>query len=478
MKYRSRAVVAIVLAGLLCASLEAQAAQFTQLVRRVPGGTTVLVMVDVDRLLASPIAAANGWKDKLSKDFERRPLLLPPRAHKLLRAIDVDLETRSAASEITLLEVSKGMTLEKIADRQKGYLEEIANTKVAWLPKGAYGVKLTDEQFAFLFPSNRQTLARWLRDKSGQTPQYLFDSAREMNANNGPQVMVAVDLEDFVEPGSLVERLREFVSLGESKDKLESMAKVLEGIRGARFNVTFEKDASVRLVVNFDAEVGVLAPVAKALLLEVLGRQGLAIDEADDWVATAEGRQLVFSGKLSDSGLMRLSTLLELPSDLIDDPEVNADAENPALYATQAYYKKVQGLLDDLFQKKKQSFGQYAQWAEQYAQKIDRLPLLNVDKEMQDYGTRISDLLRTGAKSFKGVGIRSAGRQSQVWNSGYVTYGYYGWSTYDASGQEKRAIRGQEKATGAMDAAEMRRLIDAEAAAIRKVMVDRYKVEF
>jgi hypothetical protein len=256
------------------------------------------------------------------------------------------------------------------------------------------------------------------------------------------------------------------------------MAKVLEGIRGARFNVTFDKDTSVRLVVNFDADVGILAPVAKALLLEVLGRQGLAIDEAEDWTATAEGRQLVFSGKLSDSGLMRLSTLLELPSDLIDDPEVNADAENPALYATQAYYKKVQGLLDDLFHKKKQSFGQYAQWAEQYAQKIDRLPLLNVDKEMQDYGTRISDLLRTGAKSFKGVGIRSAGRQSQVWNSGYVTYGYYGWSTYDASGQEKRAIRGQEKATGAMDAAEMRRLIDAEAAAIRKVMVDRYKVEF
>ena len=54
----------------------------------------------------------------------------------------------------------KGISLDNIATRQKGYVEEIANIKTVWIPKGAYGVKLTDEQFAFMFPSNRQALAR------------------------------------------------------------------------------------------------------------------------------------------------------------------------------------------------------------------------------------------------------------------------------------------------------------------------------
>src|SRR5262249_31999312 len=153
---------------------------------------------------------------------------------------------------------------------------------------------------------------------------------------------------------------------------------VLEGVRGAKFAVTVDKAASGSVIVDFDRDVAPLATVAKPLILEIMSNRGLALDEADDWQATAMSRQLALSGPLTASGLMRLSSLLELPSDLIEDPEENVDASNPVIYATQAHYKTVQRLLEDLFAKKKQSFGQYAQWAEQYAQKIDRLPLLNV----------------------------------------------------------------------------------------------------
>jgi len=452
-------------------------AEFPALLKRVPGESNVLVLVDADRLFASPMAQELGWKKKLTQDATQRPLLLPPTAHKLVRAISIDIPTQETAFEITLLEASKGVTLSTIAQKQQGYIEKIANVETAWLPQGAYGVKLGSDLFGFMFPANRQQLSRWLRERSGQVSPYLLESTRDMKAR-GPQLVVAVDLEDAIDSVDLDSRLESFASLGNPNPDMKAVKSVIESIRGARLAVTFDREATGRLVVDFERDAAPLEPIARELILEVLSNRGLLFDEAEEWKAAVEKKQLTFAGKLGDSGLMRLSSLLELPSDLIDDQETETDADNPMLYATQAHYKAVQALLDDLFGKKKQSFGQYAQWAEQYAKKIDRLPLVNVDKDMQQYSARISELLRDGAVAFKGVGIRSAGRQSQVWTSSYVTYGYYGWRNYNASGEQKRSIRGEERARGATDAAQMKQMIDEESGAIRKVMADRYKVNF
>lgn len=453
------------------------AAEFPALLKRVPGDTNVLVMVDADRLFATPMAEEKGLKKKLSQDAAQRPLLLPPNAHKLIRALSVDTTTQETSFEITLIEAAKGVTLSTIAQKQQGYIEKIANVETAWLPQGAYGVKLGNDLFGFLFPANRQQLSRWVREKSGQISPYLLDAAKEMKPR-GPQLILAIDLEDAIDSVDLAAKLEKFTSLGDKSVDIKAVTGVIESLRGARMAVTFDREATGRLVVDFERDAAPLKPIAKSLIMDVLSSRGMTFDEAEEWEASVDKKQLMFGGKIGDSGLMRLSSLLELPSALIDDGEGDVDASNPALYATQAHYKSVQALLDDLFGKKKQSFGQYAQWAEQYAKKIDRLPLVNVDKEMQEYSARVSELLRDGAVAFKGVGIRSAGRQSQVWNSSGVTYGYYGYRNYDISGQQKRAIRGEEKSRGASDAAQMKQMIDEESAAIRKVMADRYKVNF
>lgn len=458
-------------------TMRVTAADFPVLLKRVPREVNVLVLVDIDRLLATPMAQDQGWKKKLSPEAPQRPLFLPPGVHKLVRTMSVDLNDQSTTFEITLLEMPKGKTIEKLAEKHQGYVETISNNKVAWLPKGAYCVKLTDELFGAMFPANRQFLSRWLREgTSGQASTYLSDAAREMKPK-GPQIILAIDLEDALDTSALEARLKDLTSLGDSKENLAAIAKVLEGIRGARLSVTIDKGAKASLLVNFDRDVAPLKAVAKPLILEIMGNRGLSLDEAHDWQVKTDGRQLTFEGDLTESGLMRLSSIFELPTDLIDDPEENTDAANPVLYATQAHYKTVQRLTDDLFAKKKQSFGQYAQWAEQYAQKIDRLPLLNVDKDMQAYSADIANVLRGGALDFKGVGIRSGSQTSQLSGGSYVTYDYYGWRSYDTTAQ-KRAIRGRERAKGAMDAAQMKQQIDQASAAIRKVMVERYKVEF
>lgn len=452
------------------------ASEFPILLKRVPGEANVLVLVDVDRMLTSPMAQERGWKKKLSQDVAQRPMLLPPGAHKLVRAVSVDLNNQAATFEITLLEVPRGMMLSKIAEKRQGYVEKVAGVDAAWLPQGAFAVKLADDLLGLLFPSNRQFLSRWLRERNGQASRFLMDAAYDMKAN-GPQVMIAIDLEDFVAPGSLAERLKEFASLGESAESLQAMAKVLEGVKGITFGTTFDKHAKARLTVTFEGDAAVLKPIAKPFILSVMASHGLTIDEAEDWQASIDGRKVIFEGELKESGIMRLSSLLELPTDLIDNPEEQTAAENPVLYATQAHYKAVQKLVDDLFGKKWQTFGQYGQWADQYAKKIDRLPLLNVDKDMQEYSGHIAKLLRMGSSDFRGVGIRTGAREGQVTGSGFVTYGY-GWGEYYSAEATKGAIRTQERAVGATSSVEMKRQIDEASAAIRKTMVDRYKVNF
>jgi len=467
--------------GLLPVGSGVRGAEFSALMRRVPGEANVLVLVDVERVFASPIARERGWQKKVAAEGELHSLLLPPGARKLVRAITLDLDTSEMRSELTLLDLPKGPALEKVAARHQGYVEQIANTEAAWFPQGAFGVKLAADQYALMFPANRQSLSRWLRERNGQASTWLLQSATQLKAR-GPQLVLALDLEGAVPTKGLEERLKQSATLGPGAANVAEMARVIGSARGAYFTVEFGEGAIGTLVVEFERDAAPLGEVGKGVLLGALANHGVAVDELADWQVKVTGKSLSLTGTLTDSGLMRLSSVVELPSDLIDDPEEKTDAGNPQLYATQAHYKAVQRLTDDLFAKKKQSFGQYAQWAEQYAKKIDRLPLLNVDEEMQQYSAQVAELLRQGAVAFRGVGIRSAGRQSQVWTSNYVNYGYSGnrWyaGNYNAGEQEKRSIRGEEVSQGATDAASMKQQIDDASAEIRRKMVAKYKVEF
>jgi hypothetical protein len=132
------------------------AIEFSGMLGRVPGETNLLVMIDADRLFDSPLARAEGWKKKMAQQQDLHPVLLPAGAQKLVRAIEIDLHSRVQSKEITLLDFPKGPSLQKIANRQQGYLEKVANTDVAWLPQGAYGTRLGNDLYGFLFPANRQ----------------------------------------------------------------------------------------------------------------------------------------------------------------------------------------------------------------------------------------------------------------------------------------------------------------------------------
>jgi hypothetical protein len=159
--------------------------------------------------------------------------------------MSVDLEVHETTFEVTVLELSKGLTLDAVAKRHQGYVEKIANTESAWLPQGAYCSKLADDTFGVLFPANRQVFSRWMRDRTATLPMYLSLAVGDLTAR-GPQRVMAIDLEDAVSASSLESKLEAFTTLTNSSAEPKALARILESILGAKLMVTFNERATGR----------------------------------------------------------------------------------------------------------------------------------------------------------------------------------------------------------------------------------------
>ena len=111
---------------------------------------------------------------------------------------------------------------------------------------------------------------------------------------------------------------------------------------------------------------------------------------------------------------------------------------NPKAAASLAYYKAINTLIDELEVKqgaKKQSFQRVGIWHSKYAEKIDALPLLNVDEELLNWGAKVSSMLRALASSFAGIELSLGTVQkyktaytvtSPAYWGGVGAYGAYG----------------------------------------------------
>src|SRR5262249_3858672 len=140
-----------------------------------------------------------------------------------------------------------------------------------------------------------------------------------------------------------------------------------------------------------------------------LEQRGMALDDLQSWAVTHDKKSISLHGELSSSGLLRFGSLFELPQIDLDPSEEPVAADKPQLYATQNHFKAVNKLLDDLLAQKKDAntWGQLGMWIDQYAKRIDRLPLVNVDPDMTAYSAGVADDLRQISSSIKGAGIRS-----------------------------------------------------------------------
>ncbi|TWU25612.1 hypothetical protein [Bythopirellula polymerisocia] len=476
----------------------AQCGEFDQLLAKVPASANTLVLIDVEQTLQSPLAQQEGWGKKLELAYVERPIFLPPEAKKLVLAAALQpSDDFSQLWELGVMELSESVSMRSIARSEGGYLDTIDGSEAAWTPSDAYFVELSRQELGVMFPAERQFVSRWLSFAKKNTEVALTDYLKQATrlTNEKVQILMAIDLANVVQPHEVIQKIEASPLLKKTGLSAEEIVPLLTSLQGATLRVAVGKDVQAQLRVDFASDIAPLEPVAKELVLSVLGDLGANISDLESWKLSVKDRAIHMEGPLSQDGQRRVFSVIELPStkfsQLKDSTgESQSSEETPESEIREAslvYFRSIDVLIKDLRRDLKGNKASAAVM-ERYSRKIDRMPILNVDPELLEFGAQLATTLRSMALSKRQGGIDYGTATAGMGGGGYsnysIDYGYFGNLIGDAYGgarasaADRSAARAQAMAASNNARVEGFKLIDDATAAIRRKMTQKYQVEF
>jgi hypothetical protein len=469
-------------------------AQFGALSARIPRETNTLVVLNVDKILASPLAQEQNWRERHEKAAAAGVTILPPQAEQFLMAANLDLEFMQPVWEIAMAKLRYEPSLPRIAARWGGEIDRIADRNCVALPNDSYVVQFGPNLVGAYRPGNRQNVARWLTstDTSGDRLSPYLREALAYAEEAGTPIIMALDLEGMVSESLVKQRAAELESLAGRDVDIDRLAKAVSSVQGVTLGVTMRDKIHGAIKVDFAEDVSFLGDLAKPILLEALANHSAMIDEFSTWTAKVDGKRIQISGPLYRSGMQRLLSILDVPASLhpSDSPSSeDVSTEQLVRLSSQQYFKSLDSLIEDLREKptegKTKSINQYGTWFNRYADKIDKLPIVNVDPVLLDYGLYVSTSFRSAAEAIRGAGGRTRVRQLQNPNH-YVAYGR--WGTNGAYGgyvqdvkavqSDRTRIRTEERVSSATDARGIMQDILQQTQQVRQQMTQKYNAEF
>lgn len=488
-------------------------ADFQALLARAPDDTNTLVLLNAEKVFASELAVKESWKQQYEKNFAKSPLLLPPAAQQFVLASRLDLRSLTPNWEVAVMRLSTDPSIGLVNRVVKGKQDTIESHEAIATPRGAYLVKLAPAEFGLMSPGDRQLVSRWVREQGENTEPKLspyLAGAAAFSENVGTEIIMAIDLANALGPATIRSALNGSEVLNEKQIDKDRAATVLSGVQGLTLGVRVTGRAYGSLKVDFDGPIDEIAPVAKPLLLEVLEQAGVSIEEFYDWESQETETGFRISGELSQSGLMRLFSFLELDASVVDGAaeagRVAASGEGgqqSQADATLEYFHAIEKHLHDLKRERgsAKSYYSIATWFDKYSRRIDRLPTLGVDPELVDFSAYVVSQMRDCSDAIRGVGIRSGARSADAGGgsggSGYSGYsgGGYGYNSYSNTlfvGSEYAAqtdsvrnveaqrttIRREERAKGSTTVRGIIRQLQDDLSGMRRKMTDKYQIEF
>ncbi len=489
----------LVFLTLLLPGWEAMTWAQASLAARIPNDANAIVVLDVDKIMASPLAMKENWKEVRKKAVAAGLTILPEAASSFALGAKMDYEFMEPLWELALVANKVPASLPKIATRWQGQIERISGRNAVLLPDDSYLIQLSNTKLAVMRPANRQSVARWLAatdtSEFHELSPYLKEALR-YSQKLGTPIIMAMDLEHVASPSQLRRGLEEFSSLQGKDVDVDALATALSSVRGITLGLNFGNQVSGAMLIDFADNVELMKGFAKPLLLEILDRHSAMIDDFADWKEEVSGNRIRVGGQLSTSGVRRVLSFLDTPASLQEfalSPGEQPDESKTAELSSQQYFQSITGLVDDLRSKPKKSgassSGQVGLWCEKYAKRIDGLPMLDVDPALLDYGKFVSSSLRDAAIVLRNVGGRSRTREVNAepqyrtvgrWGS----YGYYGggaYATFESprlDAQNRARIRTEERVQGASSARDIMVQIDEATVDMRRQMVEKYNVEF
>ncbi len=440
------------------------------------------------KILDSEISQKENWERDRSKAFRSGAAFFPTSTERLLIASQIDFEFLESVYNVGVFE-NKGPALNilNISKRIEGNIDTIAGRDALELPNNSFLIKVDDSTLVSMTPANRQMTTRWLQKKISSTmdiSSYLTQAVKFADSN--ADIIVAFDLSGVLQEQEIAKRLEESGAVDASVAKIH--AKTLTSIKGLTLGVTVRDKISGAIKVDFTDSPADLAAVAKKILTTALKRNGLMIDDFENWTMTTSGNQIRFAGPMTPEGLRQVGSLIHQPiaTDFVGGQGAGSGEEPQVDMKTRTlqYFGDVQHVLNMIRRKDLEQLNTYSKWFSRYARDIDSISVLGVDPAMVAYGTYVANAFRDISG---GLNTAQLARNKNVAAQGFsgpgggrFSYGY-GYGTLNGQNytrDSRRAAGALGTEAGANTAKEVMAEIDTETAKLQKAMSEKYDINF
>jgi len=293
----------------------------------------------------------------------------------------------------------------------------------------------------------------------------------------------------MAQPHRLKPGLEQLDFLKTNSAKIDEIAKTLLGLKGMRLELELKESARGKIHIDFNySPKNSIGNLAKPLLLAGLEKYQATLPIIEKWDFRISGNSIIGEGRLDQSSLTRIFSLLEIPTTKFSshkDKQPETTSQESVGQASLAYYKSVTALIEDLNKTLHDTRDNHAVWMERYGKRIDRLPIMNVDEELLDWGAKVAETFRSMGLAVRNSGIRTGVRRSKVYrnyDSVNLSYGngvnYYYTDRATAKAKDQNAILMEEQSKAKTVRYESWKEIQDESARIRREMTQRYQLEF
>ena len=485
------------------------------LANKLPGGSNAVLVLNVEKFVASPFGQANDLQAKLISGYADRPLAVPATARRVAVGASVHPAGMRAIWEAAVIEVTGTPRLEPMLRAQGGYLDKIEGREAAWTPRDAYYIVLDEHTLAVARPAQRQLVRGWLMGKDRPAlPAYITTALVTAGDADG---VFAVDLDDVVGAPALryAYGMGRFPSLEKLEGGADKLMQALASVRGMTIAMRVTDKINAQWVIDFEQPVTDLGAQVKPFVIEAMTAADLYEPGLDAWEFKVDGKRIVGTGTMELAGVNRLIGLLSpvhvgdadastkaapadggaaaaapapAPADGASGarPASADDPQQRAATASQAYYRAVSKKLDTI--KVKPSPQQGATWLIAQARQIEQLPLLDVDPELAEWGATVSNAFYRAAEELA-VGQQRAQNaadriESPVGQTAWTPSGSGSADTPESRAafrnaqRQRREAAQNERAQAAERAFNVFNEILPTRQKIRAAMVQKYGVEF
>jgi hypothetical protein len=490
-------LLAALLFSLLLSTI-ACASEFDELSKKLPRGANAVLVIDVTKALASPMAKKNDWGKRMNDGSA--PVYLPQESDKVIVAAQFDPVRQFASEwEVAVIGLTEALPMRLVAKAEGGYTDTISGLNAAWVPSDAYFIEMAPLIMGVLSPANRQAVSRWARRQKersvSEVSEYLAKGIRRVK-DGGPQFVLALDLQGVVQPHRVHQRLSQSDIIKKHNLSVDDVADVVSSIEGLILEITITDKATAKVQIEFNKPVTFNKTVAKELVLGALASFHAELPGVEEWKVTAGEKLILCSGDVSPAALRRILSMLEIPTTKFSSLKGQNTEEASGDDMTQnslAYFKSITSLVEEL-EKNSKSNRDDIHWIDRYAKKIDRLPILHVDPDLLTFGEKTVETLRIMSGTKKRANLTTGVEKANIATSGIGDGGYgggygnysngYGGAGYSSTSRSRaRTVEGlaaTQRNTAAASANKIQgfTLIDDATSKMRRTMTERYNIEF